>query len=69
MPGFIKSYKFVDLSAPIDVRIQALYEELTQDESYDGYDVLGLKQCRFVSADEKTASVVCLPSGGDHYGL
>jgi len=56
---YIKAYKYVNISLPPTERIKALYEELAHDPEYDGYDVMGLKQCEFVSCDEKTGSVVC----------
>jgi acyl-coenzyme A thioesterase 13 len=52
----IQSYNAPDLSLPIEERIKNLHEELTNTPGYNGYDVLGLRQCKFVSASTEKQS-------------
>lgn len=52
----IMAYQSPDLSLPIEERIQNIYEELSNTPGYNGFDVLGLKQCKFVSANAEKQS-------------
>jgi acyl-coenzyme A thioesterase 13 len=52
----ITSYNRPDLSQSIEERIKAIYAELTETPEYNGYDVLGLRQCKFVSASAEKQS-------------
>jgi acyl-coenzyme A thioesterase 13 len=73
----IASYNSPDLSLPIEDRINALLKEITASPDYAGFDVTGLKQCKFISANEATQSTtweltitpeLCNKSGNLHGG-
>ncbi|KAH8587599.1 HotDog domain-containing protein [Bisporella sp. PMI_857] len=73
----VQSYNQPDLSLSIEDRIKRLHQELTSTPGYNGYDVSGLKQCKFISADAPSQSCVwelvvipqlCNKSGNLHGG-
>jgi acyl-coenzyme A thioesterase 13 len=76
-PKGIQSYLHVDLKQSIEDRIKALQQEIIASPEYAGFDVSGLKQCKFISADASTQSSLweftvtpdlCNKSGNLHGG-
>lgn len=76
-PKGIQSYLHVDLKQSIEDRIKTLQQELIASPEYAGFDVSGLKQCKFISANATSQSStweltvtpeLCNKSGNLHGG-
>ncbi|KAF2420566.1 thioesterase [Tothia fuscella] len=73
----IAAYNNPNLSLPIEERIKALIGEIIESPDYAGFDVSGLKQCKFISASTEKQSTsweltitdaLCNKSGNLHGG-
>ena len=73
----IQSYNKPDFSLSVEDRIKNLHEELSNTPGYNGYDTLGLRQCKFISASSEMQSStwslnvtpeLCNKSGNLHGG-